>query len=66
VLYSRPGHDAMVLARVTDVGMIFLRCAGGISHHPAEAVQARDVAAAADAFEAAVLAVAGAGGDARP
>jgi allantoate deiminase len=59
VLFSRPGHDAMVLARITDVGMIFVRCADGISHHPAEAVQAPDVAAAADAFEAAVRAIAG-------
>ena len=30
-------------------GMLFLRCEGGISHHPAENVREDDVAAALDA-----------------
>jgi hydantoinase/carbamoylase family amidase len=46
-LPSGAGHDAMVLAEVTDVGMLFVRCgAGGVSHNPAETVSAEDVAVA--------------------
>ena len=29
--------------------MLFVRCAGGVSHHPAESVTVQDVAAAIDA-----------------
>ncbi|RPF20633.1 Zn-dependent hydrolase [Myceligenerans xiligouense] len=57
-LWSPAGHDAMAMAAVTEVGMLFIRCHDGISHHPAESVREDDVAAALDAFEAAVLAVA--------
>jgi len=46
---SGAGHDAMVLAGRMPVGMLFLRCAGGISHHPAESVREDDVAAALEA-----------------
>lgn len=54
-LFSPPGHDAMAMAAVTPVGMLFIRCAGGVSHHPAESVLEADVAAAIDAMHAAVL-----------
>ncbi|GAB4083658.1 allantoate amidohydrolase [Myceligenerans cantabricum] len=57
-LWSPAGHDAMAMAAVTEVGMLFVRCHDGISHHPAESVREDDVAVALDAFEAAVLAVA--------
>jgi len=43
-LESGAGHDAMAVARICDVGMLFLRCTGGISHHPDEAVRDDDVA----------------------
>jgi allantoate deiminase len=56
-LFSRAGHDAMAVAEVTGMGMLFVRCAGGISHHPDEAVTEPDVAAMLDALEAAVVAV---------
>ena len=56
--WSRAGHDGMAVVDVTPVAMLFLRCAGGVSHHPDESVRRSDVAAALDAFEAAVLAVA--------
>jgi allantoate deiminase len=46
---SGAGHDAMVLAEKMPAGMLFLRCEGGISHHPAENVREDDVAAALDA-----------------
>jgi len=57
-LFSRAGHDTMAMSELTDVGMLFLRCADGISHHPAEAVRADDVAAALAAMEATVLTLA--------
>jgi hydantoinase/carbamoylase family amidase len=42
-LASGAGHDAMILAEVCDVGMMFVRCgAGGVSHNPAETVSAED------------------------
>ena len=46
---SGAGHDAMVLAAIMPAGMLFLRCEGGISHHPAENVREDDVALALDA-----------------
>lgn len=49
-LLSGAGHDAMSVADITDVGMLFVRCAGGISHHPAESVSVADVAAALEAL----------------
>jgi allantoate deiminase len=57
-LLSMAGHDAMAVAHLTEIGMLFVRCAGGVSHHPDESVTEADVAAALDAFEAAVLALA--------
>lgn len=54
-LWSRAGHDGMAIGAVTDIGMLFVRCHDGISHHPAEAVREIDVAAGLDALEAAVL-----------
>jgi hydantoinase/carbamoylase family amidase len=47
-LPSGAGHDAAVMARICDVAMLFVRCAGGVSHNPAEAVTASDVAVAID------------------
>jgi allantoate deiminase len=45
-LPSGAGHDAAVLSELTAIGMLFVRCRGGISHNPAESVQSEDVAAA--------------------
>lgn len=58
-IWSRAGHDAMAVAEVTDVGMLFVCCAGGIFHSPLEFVTTADVAVALDALQAAVLALAG-------
>ncbi|HXY99425.1 MAG TPA: allantoate amidohydrolase [Stellaceae bacterium] len=41
-LPSGAGHDAMALAALTDIGMLFVRCRGGISHNPAEAIAGED------------------------
>ena len=57
-LWSRAGHDAMAIAAVADIGMLFVRCHDGISHHPDEEVRAVDVEAGLAAYEEAVLAVA--------
>jgi allantoate deiminase len=56
-LFSRAGHDAMAVASITDVGMMFLRNPGGISHHPDEDVAEHDVARAVDALVATVVAL---------
>ncbi|MGO4782933.1 allantoate amidohydrolase [Cryobacterium sp. W22_MBD10_FK3] len=65
-LLSMAGHDAMAVAHLTEIGMLFVRCAGGVSHHPDESVTEADVAQALDAFEAAVLALADTHGDEAP
>ncbi|MBB2165679.1 allantoate amidohydrolase [Gluconacetobacter sp. 1b LMG 1731] len=52
VLVSGAGHDAMVMARLAPVSMVFLRCRGGISHNPAEAVEVEDVQVALEAMTA--------------
>jgi hydantoinase/carbamoylase family amidase len=42
-LASGAGHDAVMIAGVTDIAMLFVRCGnGGISHHPNESVTAED------------------------
>lgn len=54
-LPSGAGHDAMAMARQIPVGMLFMRCGrGGISHHPDECVDERDVALALAALYEAV------------
>jgi allantoate deiminase len=45
-LPSGAGHDAAVLSELTPMGMLFVRCRGGISHNPAESVLPEDVAVA--------------------
>ena len=44
VMSSGAGHDAMVLAPYMPTAMLFIRTPGGISHHPDESVDERDVA----------------------
>jgi N-carbamoyl-L-amino-acid hydrolase len=47
-LLSGAGHDAMAMAAITDVAMLFTRCGnGGISHNPLETMTADDAAIAA-------------------
>lgn len=50
-LPSGAGHDAMALAAIADVAMLFVRCGnGGISHSPDETMTAADAATAAQVF----------------
>ena len=37
------GHDAAAMAAITPVAMLFVRCKGGISHHPEESASLEDV-----------------------
>jgi allantoate deiminase len=48
-LPSGAGHDAAMIATIAPVAMLFVRCAGGVSHHPAESVTVEDVAASIEA-----------------
>jgi len=46
-LPSGAGHDAMAFRGRLPVAMLFVRCKGGISHHPAEHASAADIDVAA-------------------
>jgi allantoate deiminase len=43
LLPSGAGHDAMEIAAIAPIGMIFVRCKGGISHHPDEHADNDDI-----------------------
>src|SRR5450830_31263 len=50
-LPSGAGHDAMAMAAIADVAMLFVRCGnGGISHHPDEIMSVADAALATEVF----------------
>ena len=42
-LTSGAGHDAVAIADLCPVAMLFVRCEKGISHHPSEAVKIDDI-----------------------
>ena len=45
-LPSGAGHDTMVMGALAPAGMLFVRCAGGVSHNPAESITGEDGALA--------------------
>lgn len=47
-IYSGAGHDAVYVARVAPTGMIFVPCAGGLSHNEQESATPEDLAAGGD------------------
>jgi allantoate deiminase len=49
-LSSGAGHDAAAMAAIAPVGMLFVRCVGGVSHSPAERVGERDIDTAVQAL----------------
>jgi allantoate deiminase len=49
-LPSGAGHDGMAMIAIADIGMLFVRCKGGISHNPAEAISEEDAGVAARVF----------------
>ncbi len=54
-LPSGAGHDAIAIAERWPVGMLFVRCKGGIIHHPDESITMADVAQALRAWLAVVF-----------
>jgi len=54
-LPSGAGHDAAVMSKICPAAMLFVRCKDGISHHPDESVNERNVAVALDVLTRAVL-----------
>ncbi|MBS1168183.1 MAG: amaB 1 [Proteobacteria bacterium] len=53
-LASGAGHDGHAMHHLTDVGMLFVRCRGGISHNPAEFATIDDMGLAVEALIKAV------------
>jgi len=53
-LPSGAGHDAMLMADITDMAMLFVRCKGGISHNPAEFVSDEDAETAVEVLGSAL------------
>ena len=49
-LMSGAGHDGQSMVRLTDIGMIFVRCRAGISHSPLEHVAVEDLGLAVEAL----------------
>ena len=43
-LPSRAYHDSLFMSRITEVGMLFVRCREGVSHRPDEYASADDIA----------------------
>jgi N-carbamoyl-L-amino-acid hydrolase len=54
-MLSGAGHDACHVARVAPTSMIFVPCAGGLSHNEAESAEPRDLAAGANVLLHALL-----------
>lgn len=46
LMSSGAGHDAAVMAQAAPAAMLFIRCRDGISHHPDEHVEEKDVSVA--------------------
>jgi allantoate deiminase len=49
-LASGAGHDGMAMIHIAHIAMLFVRCRGGVSHHPDEHVEPADVAAGMQAL----------------
>ncbi len=59
-IMSGAGHDAMNLVTLCPTGMIFVPCAGGVSHNEAEAATPADLAAGTRVLAAALVELANA------
>jgi len=58
-LQSGAGHDAQILADVTDSGLIFIPCEDGISHSPQENINWEDLEKAANLMLVSLIELAG-------
>ena len=52
VLFSGAGHDGLAMRHLTGVAMLFVRCAGGLSHDPDESITVEDADLATRAVQA--------------
>jgi N-carbamoyl-L-amino-acid hydrolase len=52
-------HDALFLADIVPTGMIFIPCAGGVSHHPSESATPEHVASGCRVLAQAIIELAG-------
>lgn len=50
VMPSGAGHDGQAMSKLCPIGMLFVRCRGGISHNPAEYASPADMGLAAAAL----------------
>ncbi|PWI32370.1 allantoate amidohydrolase [Vibrio albus] len=57
LLPSGAGHDAMMMATIAPMSMLFLRCEKGISHNPLEDVLTEDVAVGLTCLEKMITAL---------
>jgi N-carbamoyl-L-amino-acid hydrolase len=64
-IVSGAGHDAVYVARVAPTAMIFVPCAGGISHNEIESATPTDLAAGCNVLLHAALDTAGIAGASR-
>lgn len=51
-LASGAGHDGVALSALCPIALLFVRCTGGLSHNPAEAVAPADASVALDVLHA--------------
>src|SRR5205807_10553358 len=49
-LGSGAGHDGQAMAKLCPIGMLFVRCRGGVSHNPLEYASPRDLGLAVAAL----------------
>jgi N-carbamoyl-L-amino-acid hydrolase len=54
-IVSGAGHDSAYIVRVAPTTMIFIPCAGGLSHNEAEAIEQSDLTLGAEVLLRAVL-----------
>ncbi|HEX7250831.1 MAG TPA: M20/M25/M40 family metallo-hydrolase, partial [Burkholderiales bacterium] len=64
-IVSGAGHDAVSVARIAPAAMVFVPCAGGISHNETESATPADLAAGCDVLLQAALKAAGVAGASR-
>ena len=64
-IVSGAGHDAVSIARIAPAAMVFVPCAGGISHNEIESATPADLAAGCDVLLHAALKAAGVAGASR-
>jgi allantoate deiminase len=54
-IVSGAGHDGVAMSEVCPVGMLFVRCRQGLSHHPDEYVTPEDIRTALTVFTDAIM-----------